>query len=322
MRRPRRLRTIVISAVAGVACVAAAMTAGAALADSGEVTVYLATSGNDDSAGSSAAPVKTLQGVKRVLKAQASSSATIIVRPGVYYESTMVKWGDVPQQALTFRRDGGTARPVFDGSRLTGSTQYWMNTAGGPVLDVRELQVRNYRTGALRLDTDGNTVRNMVFEKLGNRHVSGGDGYAAVHLLGSSDNVITRNVFRDLENTDCPGCIHGVYAATDSDGNQITDNRFSDVTGDVVRLRDGTDDNLIEANSFTTSGSAAANRALVSFWLFTTNESCGSGNQVKDNEFDGRFYNGASGQQIAGSGAEPGLSRCAKAIGQSGNTRT
>ena len=197
-------------------------------------TIYMSPSGSDSASGTSGSPVKSLQGVKRVLINRGGDTATIMVRAGTYYETKMASWNGIPQDHLNFRRDGSN-RPVFDGRNLTGTARYWMSTAGGPSLDVRELLVRNYRTGGIRFDTDGNTVRNMFFERIGNRHVSGGPGYAALHLLGSSKNTFNNIVFRNLENSDCPGCVHGVYAANNSDSNTISNSTFDRITGDPVR---------------------------------------------------------------------------------------
>lgn len=310
--------TLVARAVLALACVATGVLAVPGTGEAASVTLYMSPSGSDGADGSSGAPVKSLKRVKALLAGSSASTATVVVRAGTYYETAMVSWSGVPQDLLQFRREGAQ-RPVFDGSRVAGTTRYWMNTAGGPRLDVRELTVRNYRTGALRLDTDGNTVRNMIFERIGNKYVSGGDGYAAVHLLGSSDNAVVNNIMRDLENTDCPGCVHGVYAATGSSRNLLQGNTFSRVTGDPVRLRNGTDDNRVEGNTFTTSGLPGTNRALVTFWRFTAAEVCGTGNRADDNTYDGRYYSGATGQRILGSGAEDGLARCTSALAGSGN---
>ncbi|MEV0645486.1 right-handed parallel beta-helix repeat-containing protein [Phytomonospora sp. NPDC050363] len=304
--------------VTALACLTAATLAEPAPAQAASVTVHMSPSGSDSADGGSATPVKSLKRVKALLTASSATTATIVVRAGTYYETATVAWNGVPQDLLSFRREG-TQRPVFDGSRVTGTTRYWMNSAGGPRLDVRELTVRNYRTGALRLDTDGNTVRNMIFERIGNKYVPDGPGYAAVHLLGSSGNAIVNNIMRNLENTDCPGCVHGVYAANESSRNLLQGNTFSKVTGDPVRLRNGTDDNIVEANTFTTSGLPGTDRALITFWRFTADEVCGTGNRADGNTYDGRFHTGAAGQRVIGSGAEDGLARCATALTGSGN---
>ena len=308
-------------AVAVAALLLAGPGAAPAFADDAPVTVYVDTTGDDSAVGDAAHPVRTLNGARDLLARTASDTAEIVVRAGTYHETSTVDWSGVPQHHIALRRDGGTQRPVFDGSFLTGTAQYWMDTHGGPSLTVRDMLVQHYRTGGLRLDTDGNLVRNMMFVQLGNHYVPGGEGYAAVHLLGSSDNTVTHNIFRQLENDDCPGCIHGLYAANGSSRNVITDNTFDRVIGDVIRLRNGTDDNLVSDNTFTNSGEAAVNRAEVSFWRFRATEVCGTGNRVIDNRWDGRYYDGTLGQQMAGSGAEPGLDRCTTAISHGGSVR-
>lgn len=284
-----------------------------------DATIYMSPSGNDTGDGSSTDPVPSLQRVKELLIDDGGDAATIIVRAGTYFETTTASWNGIPQDRLEFRRDGGAERPVFDGSRMTGAAQYWMNTAGGPSLDVKELLIRNYQTGGIRMDTDGNTVRNMFFEKLGNRHIPGGPGYAALHLLGSSNNTFANIVFRDLENNDCPGCVHAVYAANDSDGNTITNSTFERITGDPIRFRHGTDDNMVSGNEFYRNSTPGTDRALVSFWRFKAEEDCGSGNRADDNRYDGRYYNGTTGQTMIGSGSEPGVPDCSSALSGSGN---
>ncbi|MBB6036727.1 right-handed parallel beta-helix repeat-containing protein [Phytomonospora endophytica] len=305
-------------AVLTLVCAASAVLAAPAAVQAASVTLHMSPTGSDSADGGAGAPVRSLTRVKSLLAGSTATTATVVVGAGTYYETAMVSWSGVPQDLLLFRREG-TQRPVFDGSRVTGTTRYWMNTAGGPRLDVRELTVRNYRTGALRLDTSGNTVRNMIFERIGNKYVPDGSGFAAVHLLGSDDNAIVNNIMRDLENTDCPGCVHGVYAATGSSRNLLRGNTFSRVTGDPVRLRNGTDDNLVEDNTFTDSGLPGTDRALITFWRFTAAETCGTGNRAVGNTYDGRFHTGASGQRIIGSGAEDGLAKCSSALTGSGN---
>jgi len=315
----RRSRWILAAALV----IATAATGGAvATAAPVDVTLYLSVDGRDDANGDADSPLRTLSGARDRLAQTDSETATILVRPGTYRETATVDWSSVPQSKVTIQRASGTERPVFDGSQVTGKAQYWVDTHGGPALDVWGMLVRNYQTGGLRLDTDGNHVRNMIFEKIGNRHKPGGPGYAAVHMLGSSNNSVINNVFRDLENDDCGGCVHALYIANDSDGSVITGNRISDVIGDPIRLRNGTDGNVISDNEFSRSGGRGDNRAFVSFWVFRDTEVCGGGNLVTDNRYDGRRYDGSTGQPIAGSGAEPGLARCPSVISESGNVKT
>ncbi|MFI2435187.1 right-handed parallel beta-helix repeat-containing protein [Streptomyces sp. NPDC018957] len=285
----------------------------------------MSTSGSDQNDGSSSRPVKSLQRVKQILMTKSTDSATILIAPGTYYETAKATWGGVPQSTLLFRRNGDTGRPVFDGANFYPNVKshYWMDTAGGPRLDVRELRVRNYRTGGIRMATSDNIVRNMIFENLGNKYVPHAeyDGYAALHLLGSSRNTISNVTFRNLDNTggSCFGCIHAVYAADGSSDNQIDDSRFSYITGDPVRLRNASSNNVIELNSFADSARGGTDRAMVSFWQIDSGDVCGTGNKVNNNTWNGKFFDGTDGAPIMASGANPGLTRCTAAISGSGN---
>ncbi|GAA4430674.1 hypothetical protein GCM10023169_34370 [Georgenia halophila] len=304
---------------------AAGVAAGAATAGSGAAVVHLSPAGNDDNGGTADEPVRTLTRAASLLAASDTERATVWIEPGTYHEPAVVAWNRVPQSTVALRSTSERQRPVFDGSQATGSFHYWMNTAGGPSLEVDGLRVRNYRTGGIRMDTDNNVVRDVVFEQIGNAHVPDGPGYAALHLLGSSGNEISDTVFRDLENVDCPGCMHGVYAANGSSDNTVTRSVFDRITGDPVRLRHDTHRNVFTRNTFSESGSYLSggsrwpHRAMASFWRFNAGEVCGTDNRMDDNVSDGRQYTGEPGQRLIGSGAEAGLERCPEAIRGNGN---
>ncbi|MEU1573395.1 hypothetical protein ABZ519_19965 [Streptomyces collinus] len=325
MNTVRKISAAIARAGLALACVGAVVLGGATPASASTVTVYMSTTGSDEGSGTASNPADSLARVKQILMTKSTTSATILIAPGTYYETAMVDWRGMPQSTLLFRRNGDTGRPVFDGRNATGDTHYWMST-NGPSLDVRELQVRNYRTGGIRMYTDGNIVRNMIFERLGNVYMPSGTqkGYAALHLLGSSGNTISNVTFRNLENgnTDdlCSGCIHGVYAAVGSSNNQIDDSRFSYITGDPVRLRNASSNNVIELNWFAYSTSNKTDRAMVSFWQIDSGDVCGTGNKVNNNDWNGQFFNKTAGAPIIASGANPGLTRCTNAISGSGNT--
>lgn len=327
MRIRRVLAALAISGLAGATFVS---TATADAPNQGETDVHLSPAGSDDNEGSAAEPVQTLTGAVSLLAERDTDLATVWIGPGTYYEPAQVNWQNVPQQRVSLRPSAENERPVFDGSQggEGGVSHYWLNTAGGPSLDIEGLEVRNYRTGGIRMDTDGNVVHDVIFHQIGNQHVADGPGYGALHLLGSSDNEVSDVMFRDLENVDCPGCMHGVYAANGSSDNYVTGSHFERITGDPIRLRHDSHRNVFEHNSFSQAGinrdedGRWPHRATASFWVFNDQEVCGSQNRVDRNVTDGRDYNGYPGQNMMfGSGAEPGLDRCPRAILGQGNTR-
>ncbi|TQE21945.1 right-handed parallel beta-helix repeat-containing protein [Streptomyces ipomoeae] len=119
----------------------------------------------------------------------------------------------------------------------------------------------------------GNTFKNL----------SGANGYAGVHVKNSSGIVIKKNTFSNLRNK---GHMHGVYLVKTT-GSTITGNKFSSITGDPVRLRDGSRNNTVSGNTSTKSGTYA----IVSEWRDPKKgETCGGGNVVKNNKYGPGYY--------------------------------
>jgi hypothetical protein len=103
---------------------------------------------------------------------------------------------------------------------------------------------------------NGNTFQGVRFYHLGNMWAPcpGCDGYGAIVLTNSSDNDISGNEFVNIENDVEPGMIHGTYVTHFSSRNTIAHNTFSGISGDPVKLRDRSNHNNIEFNTFTRSG--------------------------------------------------------------------
>lgn len=85
----------------------------------------------------------------------------------------MVSWNRVPQSRVILRPTGAE-RPVFDGSRATGSLHYWMNTAPNGSSDNRFTgNVMARVTGdpvRLRHDTHRNVFYRNTFVRSGSRY--------------------------------------------------------------------------------------------------------------------------------------------------------
>ena len=103
---------------------------------------------------------------------------------------------------------------------------------------------------------NGNTFFGMVFIRLGNWWAKGTEpGYGGIVLTNSSSNRIENNHFVQIENA-CPdeASIHGVYITHFSSWNSIRGNLFSYNSGDPVKIRNQSNFNTVEYNSFTRSG--------------------------------------------------------------------
>ncbi|KAJ3571931.1 hypothetical protein NPX13_g5218 [Xylaria arbuscula] len=205
---------------------------------------------------------------------------------------------------------GAKTKPIFDGES-TGLTWFTMNDspdADTPTnLHFIGLKVTNYWLGLDlgRNKAPGNSeneVRNMLFERVGasyTQNLPNAKGYAALRMQLSSNNNITGNRFHGVKNSgsadsdgdgvneDLTGYIHAIYAAHNSSNNVISGNEFNQVTGDAVRTRDGSNNNLIEGNTFI----AAGKYSPYSDWIADTGDECPSyGNRFVDNTVgDGYF---------------------------------
>ncbi|MBP2324986.1 hypothetical protein JOF56_005371 [Kibdelosporangium banguiense] len=107
---------------------------------------------------------------------------------------------------------------------------------------------------------NGNTFFGMVFTHLGSKWAPcGADcyGWGAIVLTNSSGNRINNNHFVNIENHgNYGGHIHGLYVTHFSSSNTMNANRFSYINGDPVKIRDRSNFNTVESNTFTRTGRA------------------------------------------------------------------
>nr|WP_198151287.1 right-handed parallel beta-helix repeat-containing protein [Kibdelosporangium sp. MJ126-NF4]CEL14159.1 hypothetical protein [Kibdelosporangium sp. MJ126-NF4] len=105
---------------------------------------------------------------------------------------------------------------------------------------------------------NGNTFFGMVFTHLGSKWAPCGTdcyGWGAIVLTNSSGNRIANNHFLNIENHgNYGGHIHGLYVTHFSSDNTMSANRFSYINGDPVKIRDRSNFNTVEDNTFTRTG--------------------------------------------------------------------
>jgi parallel beta-helix repeat protein len=121
-------------------------------------------------------------------------------------------------------------------------------------------------------------VSNVTIERNTFKNLKGKTGYAGVHVKNSSGIRIRNNSFTSLSNK---GHMHGVYLVKTS-RSTISGNTFSAISGDPVRIRDGSSGNTVSGNTFRKSGIYAS----FSEWRDTRKgEVCGSGNVFRNNRY-------------------------------------
>lgn len=157
----------------------------------------------------------------------------------------------------------GAARngiPVFDGKNkpITWFTLNWQTQNGGR-LHIEGLEIRNYLTAiafvgnreAPSRSLGGNTIRHMIFSRIGQRDPKSSlVSTAAIVFVNSRNNIIEKNKFFDIRNLKTCVKLHSVYLAHHSSNNRIIENEFNGFCGSPIRLRDGSNNNFAIGNLF------------------------------------------------------------------------
>lgn len=132
--------------------------------------------------------------------------------------------------------------------------------------------------------------------------------YSAVMLKNIDNALIKDNLFMQIENkpTDYPEWIHGIYIKS-SDYNKIINNHFNSISGEPVKLRDGSDYNIVSHNTFVrgpTSVHVFPVQNWYDFWYkndheVTTRELPSFGNVLDANTFQNGYVSSVSASDLA-----------------------
>ena len=240
--------------------------------------IFVSTAGDDANDGSTPAKsVRTLERVHAVLKAAAPDrDVEVRIEQGTYAGQT-VNWTYYhPARTITFMPvdyDGGginsiAGRPVFDGEGAGALLTLNASNGERTNLSFVYLQIEGYRTYGLlfRGDRDDfehgwngyNRVFGCILTRIGNLASAGAAGYGGLDLVNSRNNEIRNNHFLQVENeSSSAGLMHAIYLAHGSRGNQVRANRFVGISGDPIRVRDGSSSNEVIDNTFEEAGSSA-----------------------------------------------------------------
>lgn len=256
----------------------------------GGVRVHVSTTGSDRNPGTKKRPVKSLAQAHKIAVRKQATAVDIRIVAGTYV-SPQLNW---TLRARVVIRPDGNGRPVFRGQ--PGKRLYWLRTTeAGAQFDIRGLQLQEYTRGGIFFrGSSRNRISGMVFTRIGSKHALSGvtQGNGGVHLNDSNSNWISGNRFNALENVplDPDGSgpkkptgiaeIHAVYFGARSSGNTVSGNRFNTVSGDPVRMRNRSDNNVIDANAFSRTGY----KGLASDWYDEDTPECESiGNSFTNN---------------------------------------
>lgn len=290
-----------------------AMCAGLLLSFSGLLSaadIRMAPNGDDGNTGDVDKPVATLQRAVDLALADPrarSEPMRVLIQPGTYRGQKVMIDGRLLVGQLTLLGMGSQPAdfPVFRGG---GDRSAWLrlkSDTGKPTgLTIQAIAVHDYFT-AISLEgnrdnpqsfNSGTTIRRNVFRNIGSIGTrDDAVSTAAVLFYNSKDNLVENNFFGTIRNKrdkDC-GSLHSIYIAHFSSGNRIVDNTFEDACGSVIKLRDRSNDNLIEGNRFKAIQTAPA----VEEWFCDAGarkdctkklgECPSTGNVVRDNDLKG-----------------------------------
>ena len=258
------MRRLIKSTLVALMTAGILMTGGNAIA----ADIYVARNGSDVADGS--APQKALASVGKAISVGKANSdrtgedITILVGPGIYRGTNIVLSEGQFRGKLTITGTSEKASeyPAFYGNG--SGTWLTYNGSGGKAtgLTIRGLRIVDYGT-AINLVGDrrspdmnnaGTVIQNNVFARIGSR--PGKErSTAAIRLVNSHDNIFENNYFNSIRNYPLKECgyLHSIYIAHYSSGNRIRKNAFQDFCGAAIKLRDTSNDNLIEDNTFRTN---------------------------------------------------------------------
>ena len=242
--------------------------------DPARTVFYMSPDGSDANDGTENSPFLTLQHINQVLKNDPpDDDVRIIIAPGRYYNQR-VEWDYFDSERrhyVRFEAQDISNRPVFDGCTQGGSCNgggtFFSARPGDGIrtnLDFWYLRVENYQV-AIQLGgrrgpynyrenephwdySSGNRIYGMWFENIGE------DDTAVVRLVNGRDNLIQNNHFINAISEVNPRRLHAVYMAHHSSNNAIRNNRFVNISGDAVRVRDESNFNSITGNTFESAG--------------------------------------------------------------------
>ncbi len=232
--------------------------------------LYMEANGDDMNSGlSEAQAVQTLARVQEILVAQApTTDIEVHIGAGTYADQEII-WTYTNGRRLTFTaKNFSTNRPIFEGNG--GEIFFSLRIRNGTFTNThfRHLQIQNYKLGIIAhgnrdLPETGWNGNNYFYglhiENIGSKHtIDPTVGFAGIDLFNSRSNTISNCRFVNNENlTPDESAFHCIYMAHYSINNLVRNNIFEACSGDPIRTRDSSNYNIIENNTFKTTGRAA-----------------------------------------------------------------
>ena len=212
---------------------------------------------------------------------------TIFVAAGRYTTQTLEWTTARPNLSVSLRPYEGVAdgQVIFDGSKTKKQQFFVYNPSKASPSEhsnsvrfsFEGIVIENFCEGISFGDvkglsqTSGHRVDRLTLRSIGSKYdgrmrvndrgvsLPLGDCFAGIRLAATSNSSVTRTRFENIENLPAnqayygkhsPNLLHAIYIAISSQGNTITDNTFVGFTGSPIRIRDNSNNTVIERNTF------------------------------------------------------------------------
>lgn len=269
------------------------------------MTVWVSSGGNDANSGESkTVPVKTIARAHQIVSEKKPDSPVHIrIKSGSYTEFGIVWTYFNPNHDTVFLPWDYTigsatsetmARPVFSGN---GTSSFWLTvrpdvapTQTGTRIKFYHLEIRNSLGGislrgrSYQYGAANNLLHGVKFSSIGSLYSKNSSdiGYAALQLINAPYTTVNKTNFYKIENRpdSTLGLIHAIYAAHKSTHLKVSQSSFNTVSGDPVRMRDGSSNGLVQTSRFLKAGS----KGYMSDWYDKADEVRSYNNAFNNNE--------------------------------------
>lgn len=189
-----------------------------------------------------------------------TSSIKFLIHEGTYNQQAAVLRPKVGVHYEFTSASSPGKLPEFDGDMKQLTWLRILSTNGSESsVNINNLRIRNYIT-AISIEGDRedpdkynakNKISKMRFENIGQMSSGLPPSTAVIRLVNSRNNEISDNDFVNIKNIESCGLLHSVYLAHHSSDNSIQRNKFTNLCGSPIRVRDDSNNNRAEQNKFT-----------------------------------------------------------------------
>ncbi len=255
--------------------------------------LYVSPVGSDSNDGTRMAPLATLNRADTILNGlnpEADVEVRVIGNNGSYIDQT-VQWTYYnPDHSTTIEGYPPGSDAEFTASRDNPPDipffSFYSASGENTNIRIQGITVNNYVTRAIEISGDrenpsngwngNNRISDCTFINIGNARLPASEfTYSVIALVNSRNDTICHCLFQDIANSNNGGypqtaaigseegselsasddlAIIGIYLAHYSKSNIIGENVFADVKGDCIRIRDYSNENIIERNEFDKCG--------------------------------------------------------------------